>query len=319
MNQAILTAWIPLIIALIVSFLLLRFVMYLSGARLKFSRIKSLRTCQNGSVQSLSFVITLPIMIMIILFIVQISQLMWATVVINYAAFASARAASVWIPAKVDAFGVKEAENVLPRSTSPETPILISYDNPDLFLSLKYLNIWKAAGLACLPISPSRPLNSIQNELVNSTTNSLEKAYTVFDPDSTNNTAIPRRLHHKLAYSLDNTSVRLEFIDKDSTRGPTYNPTNPITDSGGQVSYIWQANEVGWQDPLRITVTHHYALLPGPGRFLAKYLVSSSGKPDPVSSRIVKDRGTYKTPIWASVTITNEGLKSLVSYVQNPN
>ena len=53
----------------------------------------------TGQRQSLSFVLTLPFFIMILLFIVQVSQLMIGQIVVEYAAFAAARAAAVWIPA----------------------------------------------------------------------------------------------------------------------------------------------------------------------------------------------------------------------------
>ena len=72
---------------------------------------------------------------------------------------------------------------------------------------------------------------------------------------------------------------------------------------------------------LRAAVTHNFALLPGPGRFLSKFLVRADGRPDRISPRI--DRQTarnreriYTTPIWASVTMTNEGMKSVMPYVQ---
>ena len=49
--------------------------------------------------QSLSFVLTLPVFILVMMMIVQVSQLMIGIVVVHYAAFAAARSAAVWIPA----------------------------------------------------------------------------------------------------------------------------------------------------------------------------------------------------------------------------
>src|SRR5687767_11915386 len=54
-----------------------------------------------GSVQSLSFVLTVPLFIMLMLLAVQITQLMIGQIVVHYAAFAAARSAAVWIPARV--------------------------------------------------------------------------------------------------------------------------------------------------------------------------------------------------------------------------
>ena len=53
--------------------------------------------------QSLSFVLTLPVFIFIMMMIVQVSQLMIGIVVVHYAAFAAARSAAVWIPAAMPA------------------------------------------------------------------------------------------------------------------------------------------------------------------------------------------------------------------------
>ena len=44
-----------------------------------------------GSVQTLSFVLTLPIFIMVMMLIVQVSQLMIGLIVVHYAAYAAAR------------------------------------------------------------------------------------------------------------------------------------------------------------------------------------------------------------------------------------
>ncbi len=80
-------------------------------------------------------------------------------------------------------------------------------------------------------------------------------------------------------------------------------------------------------DPIRLTVTHDFALLPGPGRFLAKFIVRADGEPDRVSSRVEIRGGpgdsvpwtrpSYTVPISASATLTNEGFKPLLAYEQN--
>ena len=74
----------------------LRLLLRLSGGRKRQRTVWGLHGDQRGSVQSLSFVLTLPLFIMIIMAIVQIGQIMMAQVVVEYAALASARAASVW-------------------------------------------------------------------------------------------------------------------------------------------------------------------------------------------------------------------------------
>ena len=59
----------------------------LSRARLELGRLRQLHADQRGSAQSLSFVLTLPLFIMVLLFIVQVSQLMIGKVVVEYAAY----------------------------------------------------------------------------------------------------------------------------------------------------------------------------------------------------------------------------------------
>jgi len=141
MYRAILTAWIPLLIALVVSFVLLRLVLAFAGGKLRLSQLKSLTRCEQGSVQSLSFVVTMPILIMLVLFIVQVSQLMIATVIVNYSAFAAARSAAVWIPARTFVSNNVELENDLPTSAAPGKRIILSAENPEVMTSYKYQQI----------------------------------------------------------------------------------------------------------------------------------------------------------------------------------
>lgn len=101
MHRAVLQACLPwfawLCVAGGVAFLLAQY----CGGRPDWRRLKRLSSCEDGAIQSLSLVLTLPIYLMLVLFIVQISQIMIGIMIVNYAAFAGARAASVWIPADV--------------------------------------------------------------------------------------------------------------------------------------------------------------------------------------------------------------------------
>src|SRR5688500_11401447 len=101
MSRAIVEAclpWLALIVAMVV---MLRILIVLSGARWQPAVLKRIHSDEGGAVQSLSFVVTPPVFMMILMLIVQVSQLMIATVVVHYAAFAAARAAIVWTPADV--------------------------------------------------------------------------------------------------------------------------------------------------------------------------------------------------------------------------
>ena len=108
MHRAVLEACLPWLGALVAACLLLVLVVRCSGASVRWGRLRSLHRDERGAVQSLSFVLTVPIFVMIFMLIVQISQLMIGVMVVNYAAFAAARSAVVWIPADT---GGAEREN----------------------------------------------------------------------------------------------------------------------------------------------------------------------------------------------------------------
>lgn len=347
MHRAILVSCWPCLIALVIAFVLLRLVLHCSPARWNLARLRSLHRCQDGGVQSLAFVLTLPLFIMIVMFIVQVSQLMIGTIVVNYAAFAAARSAAVWIPAEILAESalIDEPANVLPAPVSENNPILLVFTatNSDSDLAMweyhsmssdprssKYAYIYTAAAMACLPLAPSRDLgldNEQQNESVSE---AMTNFYSAMVPESQINTRIPQRLANKIAYSVRNTAVRIEWTDKNTRSGPTYNPREAVRDGDGDILFdesgdavrSWNAHQVGWQDPVTVTVTHEFALLPGPARYLARLLVRADGQPDRVSSRVdqkVLPAGerVYTTSIWASATMTNEGLQSVIPYVQS--
>ena len=40
----------------------------------------------------------------------------------------------------------------------------------------------------------------------------------------------------------------------------------------------FQFNEIGWQDQITVTVKYNLALLPGPGRLLARYIAGIGGQ-----------------------------------------
>lgn len=350
MNRAILQACLPCLLALMAAFVAGLIVVRCSGARWQWRKLRDVHGCQQGGVQSLSFVLTMPLFIMIVLFIVQVSQLMIATIVVNYAAYAAARSAIVWIPAEIQggAAVIDEAENVLPIPAADTNPALLVFRSPDdgtagvaiweyasestTPRSAKYVYIFTAAAMACSPLAPSRDLgfqNGQQNSVVSE---AAYAAYTTLAPATADNPRLRQRIENKIAYSFMNTAVRVQWVDRDSPSGPTYNPRVAVREDGGEiirdsaggVIRSWRPNEVGWEDPVTVTVTHEFVLLPGPGRFLARFLVRADGQPDRVSSRINWMTGSegqriYTTPIWATITLTNEGLKSVLPYIQDTN
>jgi hypothetical protein len=317
-NRSILTACLPCVVALAVSFVVLVVVLRLSGGRWQARRIAALHRCQEGGVQTLSFVLTLPLLVMILLFIVQVSQLMTGIVQVNYAAFASARAASVWIPAHInDGSGYidgvdADGQNELPPLFMPGAPIVLSADSVAGTDSRKLEKVFAAAAIAMAPAAPSRTTSdgSSGQSYSSRIADVANRLYPQFDSGGSTNPRIARRIQNKLGYSFLNTYVELQFDDRNSQPVPgtvTYNPiAHPDID--------WYPSEVGWQDPITVTVYHDFALLPGPGRFLAKLLVREDGRADNVAPRIREEGDIYTTRIRASATMTNEGLMSVRPY-----
>lgn len=306
MHHELLKSCLPLLIALAVLFAIAQVVLRLSGARLHLRRLGDVHRCEAGGVQSLAFVLTLPIFLMVVMFIVQIALLMVGLITVNTAAFAAARSAAVWIPAYLGP--AQEPENVLP-DVVPGTPFVLDFNAAQS--SPKHQKIFEAAALACVPIAPSRAIRETNFSLLGRTDadDGLVALYPTLVPSSTSNRVMPQRLRNKLAYSLQNTRVILTFVDKNSSAGPTYNPLNhPLVP--------YNSSEVGWQDPVTIEVRHQFRLLPGAGRFLARLLTRYDGRTDDVAPMIQQQGSIYTTELRGSATLTVEGLKSIRPYVQ---
>ena len=135
----------------------------------------------------------------------------------------------------------------------------------------------------------------------------LKRVYGAMVPKSQSNSRVPRRLENKLAYALKATEVEIRFFHKNSEPPLT---TYGISHDLNQFSF----NELGWQDQITVTVRHDLALLPGPGRLLARLVKRDDGSPDRVSERIERVEGVYVYPLNASITMCNEGEKPVIPY-----
>jgi hypothetical protein len=344
-NRAVLQALLPALTALVAALVLLRLVVRVSGARFQMTRIRQLHRSEEGAVQSLSFVLTLPLFIMIVMFIVQVSQLMIGIMGVHYAAFAAARAAIVWTPARLVGNSIsstEEIENELQPPLQADVPINLTFtgsgtefQGSQASASYKLEKVLGAAAMATAPVSPSRQMvEQVFCPQCGVQPWAFQQMYQRVVPSAQSNSKISERLLNKISYAYWNTRVELAFLDKDTLEGPTYNPRELVLFDGlpqrndeGEWIREWIPHEVGWQDPIRLTVTHDFALLPGPGRFLAKFIVRADGEPDRVSSRVEIRGGSgdsvpwtrpsYTVPISASATLTNEGFKPLLAYEQN--
>jgi hypothetical protein len=352
MQRAILIACFPYFLWMLAAFAGLWLMLRLSGGRLELAKLRDLHRCQQGGVQTLSFVLTLPVFMMIVLFIVQVSQLMIGITVVHYAAFAAARAASVWIPAHLSLD--EPANDMGPTAiseagsmsyplwyTTPKTNFNTISPDEKRYVA-KYYRIWSAAAMACMPIAPSHqymnPSAMQQIGVQNGVTIPMTRLYQSLVPKSATNPQIANRIRNKAAYAYDHTMVVISGVDMslNAVNGPTYNPINhpsPTDQYSPEFNFPWswqyKRSEIGWQDPITVKVNFDFPLLTGPGRFLSpgKFmkakLAPSDGTPDKVSNRILiwkkadhpgYSESVYFTILTASATVTNEGMKSIIAF-----
>jgi hypothetical protein len=318
MHREVLMACVPYGIALLACCACLRLLVGLSGPHLRLARLTQLHRDQSGAVQSLSFVLTLPLFVMVLLFIVQLSQLTIGRVVVEYAAFAAARSAIVWIPANLGPGDEQENRishiaylgDVAGQDPNTYSEYEIERQGP------KYHKIHFAAAMACLPICPSRNVGEPRNHPGNQAADTLIRLYHAYAPSAASNARVPTRLRNKLAYALNNTRVRIVIRHKDEEPELAEHQQPPYPEE-------FTANEIGWQDQIVVTIEHDFALLPGPGRLLARSSpVSSTGGTssasggDSVAQDIRRIGSVFVYPMTATVRLNNEGEKPLLPYIQ---
>ncbi|MDA1052769.1 MAG: pilus assembly protein [Planctomycetota bacterium] len=316
MSRELIIACSPFLAGIVVSVVALRVLIGISGAHLQLPQLRRLHRDEQGAVQSLSFVLTLPLFVMIMLFIIQLSQLTLGRLMVEYSAFAAARSAMVWIPASLgDDFEMENRISYrvqLPDTTDEAGNLFAVYQVAPG--SPKSEKIRFAAVSALMSICPSRDTGITMDSAGLAAAAALERTYLAMSPTSASNTRIPVRLRNKLAYALHNTNVEIEVRHKDS-EPPLIRPWPTASE--------FEDNEIGWQDQLIVTVNHNFALLPGPGRFLAKPAprqdTESVSPRDAVAERIRRENGIFVYPMSATVRLNNEGQKSVLPYIQSLN
>lgn len=281
------------------------------GRRQSLSR---LHRDEAGGVQSISFVLTAPIFIMLMLLAVQITQLMIGLMTVHYAAFAAARSASVWIPARLEPLAT-QGENRLGQRVLEgvyyggiEYRIVPGQDGE------KLEQIRTAAALACVPIAPSRDVGI---RAAGSTSGSLQAMYAKLAPGAMGNTRIPDRLSNKWGYANAATTIEIRVFHPDEIDVDAEPPLIQFPPFLPETEFT--PYEIGWRDQVRLTVTHQFALLPGPGRLLARR-ANESVYSDRISPQILQQNSVYYIPLSATATVVPEGEKSVRPYVQQiPN
>lgn len=321
MSQSLLLALMPWAAALIFLQCVAVVMVRVDAGKLRWRKLFRLLRDQRGGVQSLSFVLTLPLFVMVILLIVQVSQIMIGTVVVHYAAFAGARSAIVWIPAEAgDPEGANRIGWYLPDPDVPDQQIpILDPDDPGYGPAEggvtmlvapegpKYEKILTAAVLACMPISPSRDLGLGLEGRATWAAQLIEQAYDGLVPTADTNLRVAARLRNKLAYAMSQTRVEVRFFHPNS-EPPLV--THFVPHDPGEFYF----NELGWQDQITVTVHHNMALLPGPGRLLARPSPRPEGGTDRTAQRIGRVGNVYTLPLSASITLGNEGRKSMIPY-----
>lgn len=324
MNQAILTSCFPWAICLVIAVAAVRLLISVSGAKLNLNRLRQFHSNDSGSIQSLSFVLTLPFFVMVLMLIVQVNQIMFGNIIVHYSAFAAVRSASVWIPANGDpAFETANriSSMTLINSTQEGQQYLVSPS-----LDGKYAEIRQAATLACMPLAPSRNLGYALGQFGDRSRIAMEKVYSGLDPQSSKNSKISDRIRNKLAYSYPNTAVQLTFWhrwrprivrirdERVEWRDPPLQPIYP--ESYGVSPYFdeYLENEIGWQDELTALVTFNLPLLPGPIRFFAPSggAIAADGT---ISARDQSGE-VFIWPLKAFATMGMEGQKPQLPYWQ---
>lgn len=305
MQQAILSCW-PWALLVVAAAVVGRLLIGLSGASLDWNRLRSLNRCQKGSVQSLAFVLTLPFFVMIMMLIIQASQVMIANVAVHYSAFAAVRSAVVWIPANVNFI---ETEN---RISSIELLEQTAEGSRYRIAPVgeKYSKIRQAAVLAVMSQGPSRDLGYTLDSHGEQTAFALADLYRGLDSDSASNSLIEQRLRNKLAYSYANTNVEVEFWHR---VGPYFDHQDPPLQVEYEIPpYLeeYYQNELGWQDHITTKVTYNVPLLPGPLRLFA------NGARIGEASRTDVNGQTYVFEVAAMATLVSEGEKPLISHWQ---
>ena len=262
------------------------------------SRLRELPDCQEGGVQSLALVMTLPLLIGTILLVVQLTQVLLGVMTVQYAAFSAARSAAVWIPTRLDSQNSQEneADTFINRGQAIEL-------SPELRAgSRKLQEIFAAAAQSCVAISPARAVDGPRagsSEVAEAVEAFLQFQQLGADP------LIARwrtAMGNRWSYSFANTHVRLAFLTQ-PRQTPTYNPVNhPV------VSY--REDEAGWDESVTVIVRHEVSLVPGPGRLLFQQATWGS-VPSGLAANWTGSGRRDRVPVIGSSTITLAGLKAI--------
>jgi hypothetical protein len=295
----------------------------LGGARRRRVHLAQFHCDEQGSVQSLSFVLTLPAFIIIMMGIVQVSQIMLAQVVVEYAAIAAARAASVWVPEHVTKDSDTYHRNCIGAGKLVSSAQRLEWDGnpqhalepledgktykvPDDLTSAasktpKIDRITTAATLACLPIAPSRGTGYQLTPEGEQIHHAMYRAYTALagDTSAAPSEIILQRLNNKLAYSMSNTKIEIEIA----------HPNEPPLRNSGENDPPWLYN-ADYQASMAYQIW--------PGRLFSLDTLSLADYGYPAGVEIAVHGGVCKPcPLFGYLWVDKNYLDDSVSYKPN--
>ncbi|RLS52660.1 MAG: hypothetical protein DWH91_16000 [Planctomycetota bacterium] len=251
--------------------------------------------CDDGGVQSLSFVLTLPIFLGAVLMIVQLCQMLLGVMTVQYAAFAGARAAVVWIPANTE----EASQNNLPWGNGREN--VVSLDVGNLRNSRKYQEVFGAAAQVCVAISPARLVRGPRTSMA-AVAEPVEAFLTLQQLMSDPRIAQWRTATgNRWSYAQANTRVRIAWLAETAIT-PTYNPIgHPVVE--------YEPAEVSWDDAVTVVVSHEVALVPGPGRWFFRSM-RWGRVPQNLDQDWTTSERLDRVPVVGSATLSVAGIKS---------
>lgn len=265
------------------------------------TRLRELHRCQEGGVQSLALVMTLPMFVGTLLLLIQLAQVLVGTLTVQYAAFAAARSAAVWITSST-----QDPDPI--RSDQNELPMLIVRGQPlDVTVGLqansrKMREIQAAAVQACVAISPARSVQGPRSSPADVA--AAVDAFLTLQLLTTDPRIDRWRLatSNRWSYAAANTRVRLAFLGQ-PVLSPTHNPVgHPL------VPHNYQ--EAAWDESVTAVVQHEVSLVPGPGRWLFQNAIWGR-VPAGLANNWTGSGRTDRVPVIGSSTMVLPGIQSL--------
>lgn len=206
-----------------------------AGRSGRAARGRSLAADSEG-IAILEFVLLLPVAVAIVLIMIQAMLMMSATILVNYAAFAAARTAIVWVP--------KDLSGDVPIKYDPEPENFVAIGTN----SRKLVMIRAAAANALLPLAGRQKTASTEDaQAAAEVTDGIREYFQAFGGTPAPNW-VSMLAQEKFIYALRNTEVELLEYVTNERRMRSVSDAHP----GGKL--------YGETEDVVVKVTHKYEL-----------------------------------------------------------